>query len=186
MKYVALLRGINVGGRNTIKMTELRACFEEMGFAGVSSYIQSGNVLFRTPQRGGVTLSAKIEDALSKRFGFELRAVVVSRRQLLATVDRAPAGFGRAPYRYRYDVIFLRKPLRSAEALEGWQPKQGVDEARAGSGVVYVSRLKSKAAQSSLTKIIQLPTYQNMTIRNWNTTTKLLALMTTESDAGSD
>ena len=185
VNYVALLRGINVGGRNTIKMTELKASFEAMGFAAVATYIQSGNVLFRTSRSDGVELSAEIEDALTRSFGFDLRIVVVSGRQLAATVARAPEGFGEAPDKFRYDVIFLRKPLRSAEALEGWNPKPGVDTVHAGSGVIYVSRLTSKAAQSRLTKIIQLPTYQNMTIRNWNTTTKLLALMTMD-DAKSD
>ena len=186
MKYVALLRGINVGGRNAIKMAELKASFEAMGFADVATYIQSGNVLFRTSERDRVKLSAKIEETLTRSFGFELRVVVMSDRQLASRVERAPLGFGEDPEEYRYDVIFLRKPLRSAAALQGWEPKPGVDAAHAGSGVVYVSRLKSKAAQSRLTRIIQLPTYQNMTIRNWNTTTKLLALMTTRSDAGAD
>ena len=60
--------------------------------------------------------------------------------------------------------------------------KEGVDEAHAGSGVLYFSRLTSKASQSYLTRIIGLPVYQDMTIRNWNTTTKLLALMEADSD----
>ena len=63
--YVALLRGINVGGNNIIRMTALKACFETLGFQDVSTYIQSGNVLFSTAESDTVKLTAKIETALS-------------------------------------------------------------------------------------------------------------------------
>ena len=182
MKYVALLRGINVGGRNPIKMADLKASFEATGFTGVTTYIQSGNVVFASPRSDGGNLSADIEDALTDRFGFGLRVVVMSQRQLAAVVERAPDGFGGAPDRYRYDVIFLRKPVRASGALQGWEPRSGVDETHVGNGVVYVARPTNKATQSRLNRITQLPTYQAMTIRNWNTTTKLLELMNAGSD----
>ncbi len=86
-------------------------------------------------------------------------------------------GFGSEPARFRYDVLFLSAPLTGAEALEVVPKKEGVDEAFAGSRVLYVSRLIRKASQSRLSKIAAMPIYQSLTIRNWNTTTALLRMM---------
>ena len=94
-----------------------------------------------------------------------------------AIVDRAPTGFGNDPARYRYDVIFLKAPLTARTAMRSVLTKEGVDRAHEGPGVVYFSRLTSRAAQSRLSRIVSTPVYRNMTIRNWNTTTKLLGMM---------
>src|SRR5882672_5777503 len=96
-KYVALLRGINVGGKNMIKMTELKVCFEKMGMHNVRTYIQSGNVLFESSQTDIGKLTEEVEQALSKTFGYKSVVVVRSHQQLQDTVRRAPAGFGRDP-----------------------------------------------------------------------------------------
>ena len=176
-QYVALLRGINVGGNNLIKMTELRRCFEALGFGNVATYIQSGNVLFEAAERGPADLSARIEEALSEQFGYQARIVLRSHDQMRAIVADAPTGFGSQPDRYRYNVIFLREPLTAAEAMQDLRTRDGVDQACAGDGVCYFSLLVSRAAQSYLSRISALPVYQSMTIRNWNTTVKLRALM---------
>jgi uncharacterized protein (DUF1697 family) len=177
IKYVALLRGINVGGSNLIGMLALKTCFEAQGFRDVSTYIQSGNVLFAAAPTKTPALSTKIEKALSKTFGYEARVVLRSGEQMQAIVDGAPPAFGKRPADFRYDVIFLRAPLTANEALTTVSLKPGVDRAFPGDGVIYTSRLISKASQSRLSRLVGTPAYQSMTIRNWNTTTKLLALM---------
>jgi uncharacterized protein (DUF1697 family) len=178
-RYVALLRGINVGGNNLIPMAELRSCFEALGFGNVATYIQSGNVLFEADRPKPPSLSARIEEALSERFGYQARIVLRSHSQMHAIVADAPAGFGSQPDLYRYDVLFLREPLIAAEAMKELRTREGVDQAFAGDGVCYFSRLISRASQSYMSRIVALPVYQSMTIRNWNTTVKLLALMDT-------
>ena len=176
--YVALLRGINVGGKNLIRMPALKACFEAGGFEDVSTYIQSGNVLFRSGGGGSAALTRRIEEMLTATFGHYRASVVVrSRAQMRAIVDGAPKGFGADPAAYRYDVIFLKEPLTGSAALRDVPTREGVDAAHAGKGVLYFSRLTARATQSRLGKVISLPIYQSMTIRNWNTTTKLLAMM---------
>jgi len=176
-QYLALLRGINVGGNNIIKMTALKACFEKLGLMDVATYIQSGNVLFRNAEKDLGRLTNNIEDTLSKRFSYASRVVVVPHHELEHAVQRAPKAFGTNPARYRYDVIFLKPPLTADHAMKSIRTKIGVDQAFAGKGVLYFSRLIRKASKSYLIRVIQLPIYQSMTIRNWNTTTKLLALM---------
>lgn len=176
-RYVALLRGINVGGRNLIKMPALEDSFEAHGFEDVSTYIQSGNVLFGSRNGRAPALAGQIEQMLASTFGLPIGVVVRSRTQMRAIVERAPAGFGSDPARYRYDVIFLKEPLTAREAMKVVSVKPGVDEAQPGAGVLYFSRLIAKATQSRLSRIVGLPEYQRMTIRNWNTTTTLLRLL---------
>jgi uncharacterized protein (DUF1697 family) len=175
--YVALLRGINVGGKNLIKMPALKACFEANGFEDVATYIQSGNVLFTSPAIPSADLTRRIERMLAEAFDYVPTVVVRNRKQMRAIVDRAPKRFGAEPATYRYDVIFLKEPLAAKVALKSVPTKPGVDEAHAGTGVLYFSRLDARAAQSRLSKIVSSPIYPSVTIRNWNTTTKLLTLM---------
>lgn len=174
-QYVALLRGINVGGNNIIKMADLKACFEKMGLANIATYIQSGNVLFSTPEKNKTRLINTIEKALSESFAYNSRIVLITYQHLKSIVAEAPPDFGQQKDTYRYDVIFLKEPLTAAEAIKSVTTKAGVDTAHQGQEVLYFSRLSSKATQSHIRKIISMPIYQNMTIRNWNTTTALLA-----------
>jgi uncharacterized protein (DUF1697 family) len=179
-QYVALLRGINVGGKNLIKMADLAACFQAQGFANVRTYIQSGNVLFGSDEADAARLATLIEDSLSKEFSYNASIVLRSHAEMQIIVTHAPEGFGGDPATYRYDVIFLKEPLTSAEAMQSVRVKEGVDQAFSGDGVLYFSRLISKATQSHLTRIIGTPIYQSMTIRNWNTTTRLLSMLTAD------
>ncbi len=176
-QYVAFLRGINVGGNNIIKMADLKACFEQNGFSDVATYIQSGNVLFRAHETDKAKLTAQVEEMLSAQFNYKARLVLITHEQLKQVVEDAPAHFSANADLHRCDVIFLKEPLTPAEAMQDIRVKPGVDVASVGKSVLYFSRLTSQAAQSYLTKIITLPIYQHVTIRNWNTTTKLLALM---------
>lgn len=175
--FLALLRGINVGGKNVIRMADLRACFERAGFGDVVTYIQSGNVVFSAPVAGAATLADRTEAMLSEAFDYRARVVVRSASQMRAVIDSAPRGFGARPQEFRYDVIFLKEPLSASSAMAVVDPKPGVDRAYAGDGVLYFSRLISRATQSRLSRIVSQPIYKSMTIRNWNTTTKLAQLM---------
>ena len=175
--YVALLRGINVGGNNLIRMPALKACVEGEGFLDVATYIQSGNVLFRAGGANRQELTAQLEKALSKTFAYQARVVVRSLDEMRTIVDKAPKGFGRQPADYRYDVIFLKHPLTAGEARKSVSTNPDVDRVFEGEGVLYFSRLISKATQSRMGRVVGTPAYENMTIRNWNTTTKLLAMM---------
>ena len=177
-QYLALLRGINVGGGNIIKMTNLKSCFEASKLQNVATYIQSGNVLFETAETDAAKLARKLESALSKTFNpYKARIVLCSHAKLKQIVQGAPKGFGGQPEKYRYDVIYLRESLAASEAIKSVTTKQGVDEAFVGPDVLYFSRLIALASKSHLARIVALPVYQDLTIRNWNTTSKLLALM---------
>jgi uncharacterized protein (DUF1697 family) len=176
-RYVALLRGINVGGNNLIKMAALKTCFEANGFGEVATFIQSGNVLFEAREPGQARLVQEIEKMLAATFAYPANIVLRSRKQMRDVVARAPEGFGTEPAKYRYDVVFLKDPLKAAVALKSVPTREGVDRVYGGTGVLYSSRLISRATQSRLSRLVSMPIYQQMTIRNWNTTTKLLKML---------
>jgi uncharacterized protein (DUF1697 family) len=177
-RYVALLRGINVGGKNPIPMAGLKTCFEENGFDDVRTYIQSGNVVFSFASTDQAELTRQIERKLRTTFAhYDASVVIRSRSQMRAIVDKAPEGFGKEPAKFRYDVIFLKPPLTAKTALKSLSMKEGVDRGWAANGVLYFSRLTIRATSSRLNRVVSLPIYQQMTIRNWNTTTKLRELL---------
>jgi uncharacterized protein (DUF1697 family) len=158
-------------------MTDLKSTFEKMDFSNVATYIQSGNVIFMSSSQDTDALTRMIEATLTKQFGYNSKIVLVSRVELTKIVNNAPSEFGSDKERYRYDVLFLKAPLTAQAALKEISLKEGVDEVHAGEGVLYFRRLISKAEQSRLNKLVAMPIYKNVTIRNWNTTTKLRAMM---------
>lgn len=169
-----LLRGINVGGRNKVAMADLRAVVADAGFADVSTYIQSGNVLMTAPPRVG--LEAEVEALLADRLGMQLVVVVQTADQLRAVVDEAPAGFGTRPDTFHSDVVFLKPPLTSEAAMRAVSLRDGVDAAWTGDGVLYFQRVSARRSQSRLSVLVSRPEYQQMTLRSWATTTRLAEL----------
>jgi uncharacterized protein (DUF1697 family) len=176
-QYLALLRGINVGGKNIIKMAELKGCFENLGFSNVTTYIQSGNVIFSSTYHDEMRITTQIEEILSSVFGYESTVVLVSSEQLKNVVTNSPVDFGINPTDYKYDVLFIKQPIDTEEVMRSVKTKEGVDKIWQGDRVVYFSRLAQKAGSSYMSKIVTLPVYKLITIRNWNTTTKLYELM---------
>jgi uncharacterized protein (DUF1697 family) len=175
-RYVALLRGINVGGRNKISMADLREVFTDAGFGNVSTYIQSGNVAF---EFGGARtkLESRIEALLTELLETPPVVVVRSHRELGSVVVDAPAEFvGRTEGHHR-DVVFLKPPLTPDRAMGTVALRDGVDDAWPGPGVVYFSRLIAEKAKSKMNRIVGTPEYRLMTIRNWATTTHMLTVL---------
>ncbi|MEZ4595379.1 MAG: DUF1697 domain-containing protein [Chloroflexota bacterium] len=176
-RYVALLRGINVGGNNPVPMAGLREAFAELGATDVRTYIQSGNVLFDGGADDHDTWVKRLEAELATRFDYHARVTLRTHEELRRVVEGAPKGFGRDPDAYRSDVIFLLGPSTATEAVAQMCARDGVDSMAAGDGVVYFERLVARITQTYLSKIVGTPIYREMTIRNWRTTTTLLRML---------
>ena len=174
--YVLLLRGINVGGNQIIRMADLKEVLSRTGLVDVETYIQSGNVLFSTTQSDRKLLSDGIAQSLKENFGYQSGVFLFTSQEIDAIISSAPEGFGSAPDLYRYDVIYL-DGLLDADEIEKLIPiRQGVDQLNSGNKAIYFSRLISEAGKSYLSKIVSLPFYKSVTVRNWNTTVKLQVL----------
>jgi uncharacterized protein (DUF1697 family) len=176
--FTVLLRGVNVGGKNKVPMLTLKHCLEELGYANVTTYIASGNVILASDYNS-VDIASQIEAALSRNFKLDsnlIKVLVLSHEQLRSVIDRKPPGFGEHSELYHSDAIFLMD-LDVAQAMTVFHPREGVDRVWPGEGVIYSERLSSQRTKSRLSKIIATPEYQSMTIRSWQTTSKLYELM---------
>jgi uncharacterized protein (DUF1697 family) len=177
-RYLVLLRGINVGGKNKVPMAELRKLLEALGYSDVSTYIASGNVLLRS-DRPAAEIKSRIEEALPRAFRLDsdlIAVLVLSEAQLRAVVKGKPKGFGEQPDRYHSDAVFLIG-IDAAKAMEVFDPRPGVDVVWPGTRVIYSQRLSAERTRSRLNKIVGSPAYRSMTIRSWQTVMALLDLM---------
>lgn len=177
-KFIILIRGINVGGKGRVSMATLKECLEAVGFAHVLTYIASGNVVLSTNLEAK-EVKEKIEKLLTKEFKIpeeSSRVLVLTPAKLRFVVKNKPKGFGDEPDKYHSDVIFLMD-IDTKEAMQVFDPKDGVDKIWPGKGVVYSQRLSAMRTKSRLSKIIATKAYKSMTIRTWNTATKLLDLV---------
>src|SRR5438874_11182536 len=128
-RYLILLRGINVGGKNKVPMAALKRFLEELGYSDVTTYIASGNVLLSSDQRPADVRHA-IEEALPKSFELDselVKVLVLSRDQLRTVIETRPPGFGDQPQEYYSDAIFLID-IEPADALAVFDPREGVDK----------------------------------------------------------
>ena len=174
--YITLLRGINVGGKNMIKMEQLRKMFSDMGFSDVQTYIQSGNVIFRTSESDKLLLTDRIENQLQNVFSAVIKVLILTAEDLEETVENTPEYFGSEPEKFRYDVWFLLPPTKVNDVVSNLHLREGVDFLQEGKNVIYTSRLISQLGKSNFSKIIQTQIFKNLTIRNWNTTKKLFEI----------
>jgi uncharacterized protein (DUF1697 family) len=176
MTFVALLRGINVGGKNITKMAALRACLEDAGLDRVETFIQTGNVVFETGQKSAPKLAAEIAAAIETALGIDPRVVVLSRDRLKTVLDGAPATW-RSSTDLRMNIAFLRPPVTAALALKNVDVRPGVDAVEAGKGVLYMSTTLRDLGKSRLARVVTKAVYKEMTIRSYGTCERILALM---------
>jgi uncharacterized protein (DUF1697 family) len=176
MTYVALLRGINVGGKGIMKMAQLRDCLEAAGLTHVVTYIQSGNIIFDSDERTVPALTQRIERAISATFGYESAVVVRSHPEFKRVVAAVPSNWARGTHLRRY-IAFLRASLTATQAMKQIETRDGIDTVTAGKGVLYMSTLLSGLSKSRLTKLVSKAIYRDITIRNYSTCLKMLALI---------
>ncbi len=179
MKYVALLRGINVGGKNTVSMAALKIAFEKMGHTAVHTYINSGNVVFASDEKNIQKLTKTLESTLIETFKYNARVLVKSHEQMKQVVVNVPKDWN-TDTDIRCYVSFMMEPLNAAAAANEVDLREGVDFLKVGPEVLYLTTRVSGLTKSAFNKLIGKKIYQDMTMRNYNTTKKLLGLMDQE------
>ncbi len=178
-RYLCLLRGINVGGKNKVSMAELRTALEAAGFKDVSTFINSGNI-FVTSNLGADEVERSVELLISKSFRLDSELIKVrslTSEELKKVIDKAPKGFGMEPEKYHSDALFTMG-VSAADIMKGVSINPDVDAAWEGDGVVYFRRLSALRVKSRLARLVSKPIYKSVTIRSWNTTVKLSKLLT--------
>ncbi|WP_024622314.1 DUF1697 domain-containing protein [Metaclostridioides mangenotii] len=176
-KYIALLRGVNVGGKNKISMPELKLAFEEIGFLDVITYINSGNVIFSSNTQDKSELIRKSESIIEDKFKLSIPVTVISAKELSDILKNAPVWWNTEDKEIYDNAIFVIPPTSVEEvfAVVGNAKPEYEKVDNYGNVIFWSASLKtfnktrwSKTASSSVNK--------NVTIRNANTTKKLLEL----------
>jgi uncharacterized protein (DUF1697 family) len=172
--YVALLRGINVGGHRRVPMANLRTMFETIGHAEVATYIASGNVVFDSPKRTRA-LADELEIAILGEFGFEVDVVVRSATEMASIVAQNPFLKAAAIPKERLYVAFPTRPIAGAKLSidRSFAP----DAFSIGRFAIYLHRpagfsQPTKLTDAYLSRVAGSP----VTTRNWNTVMKLAEL----------
>jgi uncharacterized protein (DUF1697 family) len=179
--HVALLRGINVGGRNKVAMSALRQVVASLGHSEVATYIQSGNVVFSSPLTDTGRLAADIEKAIAERMKVRPRVIVLSRDELAAVVADNP--YPDEPHARRLHAVF-RDAEPGPEALAALAAAQasaaargGGDEARFVGRTLYLHTPDGYGRSELAAQLARRPATSAGTARNWATVTRLLGLL---------
>jgi uncharacterized protein (DUF1697 family) len=173
--YVALLRGINVGGHNRVPMPALRELCDDLGYTDVVTYIQSGNVVLRSPARSAAAVEQALTSAIAKELGLTIAVIVRTKAELERISDGSPF-VKAAPNRLHVAFLDEKPAAARVRALEAYDA--GPDEVKVRGREAYVHTPggygTTKLSGSFIEKQLQVAA----TARNWNTVTKLLELAT--------
>lgn len=177
MRYVALLRGVNVGGKSLVKMADLKAAVEAAGFTDVSTYINSGNVLFSSDETDKLKLAKAITKIIDTTFGLDVKTVIFSSDDVATVIQQMPKGWG-GDLGWKYNTLFLIPPYDIDEIVaEVGELKPEIEILAKGEGVLYQGLEFKMYGRTRTGKLAAMRCYQQMTIRNYNTTMKLHALL---------
>jgi len=176
MIFVALLRGINVGGNKKVEMSRLKSSFEKMGYRSVRTYINSGNVIFEADD---ADFSA-VEKHLEAEFGFFIPVIFRTRENILELVSEIDPDW-KNDHEKRTEVMFLAPAYERPESLElaRKHPEYDHVEYRHGAIIWHIDR--QYYSKSKLHDITTSELYPNMTARNINTVRKLAHMMSGDS-----
>jgi uncharacterized protein (DUF1697 family) len=178
MRYVALLRGVNVGGANKVDMTALASAFEAAGMDSVHSYINSGNMIFATHVADRRRLEDSLRTTVRQATGLDIDLQLRDADELDAIVQALPSAW-RNDDSMKCDIVFLHPDVDRAGILEELGPRPGIEDAIYVAGAVIWRVDRKDAARSRLTRMMGTPLYKRVTVRNCNTVRKLLDLVRT-------
>ncbi len=174
--HIALLRAINVGGHNLVAMSDLRQLFADLGFPGAKSLLQSGNVVFESPQAADAEVERRLEKEIAKRLGVTADFIVRSAKEWQKIVARNPF-----PKQAKEDpghlLVDFLKSAPSAESVRSLQSAiQGPETLRGDGKQLYIVYPDGVGRSKLTATLIERKLGIRGTARNWNTVLKLAAL----------
>jgi uncharacterized protein (DUF1697 family) len=165
--YIALLRGINAGKLRRVEMKRLKALFESLGYVQVSTYINSGNVIFGSDAKPA-DIRGDIETNLKREFGFDIPTLVKTQREMQKIADAIPEEWQNDSTQ-RSDVAYLFEEIDSRKTIDEIPVKREYIDVRYIKGALYWNIDRKNYNKSQLNKLIGHEMYQLMTVRNVNT-----------------
>ena len=176
-KYLALLRGINVGGKNTISMAELKKTFEKAGFSDVSTYINSGNIIFSYRETEPLKLQKKCSKLIAENFDLDIKISVIEAGDYAAAFSKPPVWWDKDK-ESKHNAIFVIAPAKSQEIIRQiGEIKPEYEKLDYKDFVIFWSAPIKTFSKTRLTKYVTTTPCEEITVRNSNTAKKLLALL---------
>jgi len=172
---ISMLRGVNVGGHNNIKMDALRDLYESLGLPGAQTYVQSGNVVFKTKTKDMAALAKQIEDAIERRVGFRPSVILRTTTELRDAIARSPFAKRTDIDAGKLLVTFLTQELAPETRDAILKITTGLEEVHLGGRELYIY-FPDGQGRSKLWPAIDKALKKSGTGRNWNTVTKLLEM----------
>jgi len=174
--YVALLRGINVGGKNKIDMKLLKQTFEKAGMNDVVTYINTGNIIFSYKGSSTVELPNILEEAIYGDFGLQIKVIIRNFDEVTRVIQAIPDNW-KNDKDMKSDVMFLWDDIDDESVLMNLTIKPNIDTVKYVPGAILWSVDKKNVTKSGISKIVGTKIYKQVTIRNVNTTRKIYKLM---------
>jgi len=175
MIYLALLRGINVGGNNKVDMKKLKTTFESLGYTNVVTYINSGNIIFEDSSKEKGRLAGVIEDAIKRDFQLDIKVLLKSFEEIELICKQLPDTWVKDEV-MRTDIMFLWEDFNSPEILQHLKINP-VDNVKYAPGAVLWNVEYADYTKSGISKLAGTEIFRNMTVRNVNTVRKLYKIM---------
>lgn len=176
MVYVALLRGINVGGKNKIDMKLLKETFVRTGMQSVTTYINSGNVIFTDMKHTKAEITDLLEAAIFRDFQLNIKVLIRSLNDFEHIMKVLPEAW-KNDKDMRSDVLFLWEEFDRETVINELNIKPEVDTVMYVPGAILWTLDKVNITKSGLNKFIGTDVYKKMTVRNVNTTRKIYEIM---------
>lgn len=175
-KYIALLRGINVGGINKVPMPELKVLFEQNGFFNVATYINSGNAIFSSGLIDTDKLKSKCECSLREKYPFDIPVAIIAAKDLSEALNNAPSWWN-TEKDSKHNAIFVIPPVTVKEVFEQvGEAKPEYEKVGYYGRVIFWSAPLKTFSRTRWSKVVQSSVYHSVTIRNANTTVNLAQL----------
>lgn len=176
MVYVALLRGINVGGNNKVDMKLLKETFVQIGMESVITYINSGNVVFIDRERSKAEIALLLEQAILRDFNLTIKVLIRNIDDFESVMKILPQSW-RNDDAMKCDVLFLWEEIDKETLLAELKIKPNIDTVMYSPGAIIWSVDKRNVTKSGLIEIVGTALYKKMTVRNVNTARKIFEIM---------
>jgi uncharacterized protein (DUF1697 family) len=182
MQYITLLRGINVGGNNKIPMPLLQATLEKNKMTEVTTYINSGNVIFTSKHKDSTTANAQVEEIIKATFDLEIRAITYTSKEFIKVTESIKPKWANDDDQ-KTDIMFLWPEIDNPKIVEELEINKSFETLDYFPGVLFWNIKRAFVNSSRLDKLVGTRKYKFMTVRNVNTVRKLLDLLSRqESD----
>ena len=177
-RYIALLRGINISGKNKVPMAELKKCFESLGVMEVKTCLNSGNVIFSSADGNVTALTDQVERMIQREFGLDIPVFIIPQEELSDILRRAPDWWGTENQEIYDNLIFILPPTTFPDVYhEIGAPKQGLEQIQEHQSVVFWSFSRKDYQKTNWwPKTARADIGSKLTIRTANTVRKIVSM----------